>query len=403
MSPLIMLICIGLHRTLTTLTLRYYVNTTTQQSVWEMPTQPAHAPSQGSIYSPPPEYGHQQTPPAQGAAQGSPYNPAQQTAFPPPQGSEGTQLPAEGDGAGERGLGTMLGKKFFGGASNKDDHHKHHGFGHTAFGLGAGMLLGGVLGDKFKFGQQGQPPPGPPPQQQQQQYPPPQQQYYNQQQQQQSPPPQQQQYYSQQPQQQQQQQHHSSGGFFGGAFGGAATNAMSSFGGSPPPLRIISANYGGQDVTEKTIELAAAQNMLKLDNMSDDDLNSVFGNSWGGVSKSLVVLYSVGNRPMEIFMGAQAGGNILIDPRDPLRPDRTEYFSNEGPVIAVIWGLMLRKVGPVSAHIVKEIASYRSFEATSDYFGFDGWKDNRKTCVIFLRNGDRIYNTAFREGATARL
>jgi hypothetical protein len=229
------------------------------------------------------------------------------------------------------------------------------GFGKAALGVGAGLLLGGVLEhawDKHHVGGGGQ-------------------------------------QSDDRPQQQ------SSGGLFGG-FGSA-------LGFGPPTLTILSANYGGIDVTTAARDLVTPENTMSFVNNSYQYYDGLFTNPWNGPMKSLCILYQFGNRPIELLVSAQQGGAVALDPDEPVRPTRTQFIAGEGPVICVVWGIMQNRDGPVPRNRIKEIASYKSFEATNQYFGFDGWAGESKTCVVFYRNGDKIYNIGVREGNVGRL
>ncbi len=58
---------------------------------------------------------------------------------------------------------------------------------------------------------------------------------------------------------------------------------------------------------------------------------------------------------------------------------------------------------PIAPNIIQDIASYKVFSATDDYFGFDGWTKASKTCVVFLNRDGRIYNIAVRQRGTGRI
>ena len=231
-----------------------------------------------------------------------------------------------------------------------------------------------------------------------------------------------------------QQQHHhhqgggmlgalAGGGLAGGALGGVAglmgrgrgnnpvtntnTNTSTTTGGwmgggmaiGGPKLHILSANYGGGDVTDKARQLITPDQCLNINDEGNKCVfDDKFGDHWGGQTKSLAILYQWQGRPLELALVAQGGGGVRIDHRDHVRPQRRAFITECGPVIAVVWGIMENRFEPVPAHCIQDIASYRSFKADNDYFGFNGWQAERKTAVVFARDGGRIYNVAVREG-----
>lgn len=182
-------------------------------------------------------------------------------------------------------------------------------------------------------------------------------------------------------------QHHAGDGLLGGLLGAGAGGAMAggssmtggSSMGSPmafggPRLHILSANYGGGDVTDKVRTLVKEDQCIHL----QDDGNwrvfdDTFGDHWGGNSKSLSILYQYQGRPLELLVVAQASGGVRINHRDTVRPDRRAYVTEYGPMIAVVWGIMENRMQPVPRQCVVDIASYKNFKATNDYFGFDGY------------------------------
>jgi hypothetical protein len=205
-------------------------------------------------------------------------------------------------------------------------------------------------------------------------------------------------------------QHHASGGLLGALAGGGAASMVGGGMGpgmgfpSGPKLHILSANYGGGDCTDAVRKLVKEDNCIHLDDNGDWSVfDQHFGDHWGGHNKSLCVLYQWEGRPLELAVIAQASGGVRIDHRDHVRPDRRAFICGHGPVIAVVWGIMENRFQPVPMQCIQEIAGYRNFKATNEYFGFDGWEGTAKTAVVFCRDGNRIYNFAVRDGNTGRL
>lgn len=210
-------------------------------------------------------------------------------------------------------------------------------------------------------------------------------------------------------------QHHQSGGLLGGLMGAGAGGAVGGMAGSAtgsgggmvsggPKLHILSANFGGGDVTDKVRPLVKPDNTLIIDENGNPDIFcNHFGNYMDRVYKSLLILYQYQGRPMELLVAPQGGGGFRIDHRDHVRPDRRAFITECGPVIAVVWGIMQDRLQPVPRNCIMDIANYKTFKATNEYFGFDGWTDTFKTAVVFCRDGARIWNIAVRENVTGKI
>jgi hypothetical protein len=212
----------------------------------------------------------------------------------------------------------------------------------------------------------------------------------------------QQQYHHQQQQQQQQQQHHQNHHHQGGGLFGGLGSSLGMGGGRQ--LHILSANYGGGDVTDKVRSQVKPDGVLDLHDDGDGSVyDSRFGDHWGGNPKSLVILYQYAGGPMELLVAWQACGIKGIFPNDHPRPIRRALITECGPVIAVVWGIMQNCNGPVPQKCIRQIANGEIFTANNDFFEFNGWEGISKTAVVFARDGQRIYNTAVRQDNGGRL
>ena len=337
---------------------------------------------------------------------------------------QGQQPGAEQSGAepadGERGIFSALtGRK-----SSGNPQGNQGGWGKVAMGTGAGVLLGGVLehewknhghfsmsGPKMDFNPLGKISGflgGMKPQQQQQQ----------------------------QHHQQQQQNHHFSGMAALGLGGlGAAGAAALASGSSHPPaasgsfgppvasgafgppmnipqsmssghgtLNILSANYGGGDVTRKVRALVKPGGHLDLSDEGNTSFyDRQFGDHWVCVWKSLLILYQYSGRAPELLITWQGANARGLSPADPPRQNRKMFFTECGPVIAVVWGIMEGRNNPCSSRVIQEIAQGMNFKATTEYFEFDGWKGQEKTAVVFYRLGGQVMNMALRDGGMGKL
>ena len=54
-------------------------------------------------------------------------------------------------------------------------------------------------------------------------------------------------------------------------------------------------------------------------------------------------------------------------------------------ILAVIWGGMLSRHGPVDDETMGKIYKGLRVECTNNFFGFDGYQNEHKTCQVFYR------------------
>jgi hypothetical protein len=344
---------------------RYYVNNYTQQTTWEKPMVPPYPLIAPSGSGPPPGYMDTHGPSAPGQ---QPLQ--QQSRFPQstpdssipsgpqtPQGPQYSQQslygypPRQQDGyspvpnAYQQGLLPPTASKPTGGFMSKLSNKLPGGAGGGLLGVGAGILMGGFLEhewDKHEDHEKNR-------------------------------------------------YHH----------GGGLSGLAQSFGFSNRPhLQIHSANFGGLDVTER------ARNLIKPDQTLSLDTNcayNVLSDPWPANLKSILILYQYGNRPLELLVAPERIGTVILDPDLPVDRNRTQFFTGDHHVIAVIWGIMQGRDTPVSADKVAEISRSGVFAATNDWMGFDGWVAVLKTCVVFVRHHDRIQCFSAREGSIGKL
>lgn len=134
-------------------------------------------------------------------------------------------------------------------------------------------------------------------------------------------------------------------------------------------LKILGAAYGKEDVTD------AVQDAVRRNSLSIRASNDVFGDSWYGNQKSLVIVYQYGNYAPSVATAAE-GNTISITQRNA--PRRYGRLNSDDPAIfGAAYGLadVTKKV----RRLVDGGASRIS--AQNDQFN-DSWPGVKKTLVI---------------------
>ncbi|RTE83063.1 hypothetical protein BHE90_002397 [Fusarium euwallaceae] len=357
----------------------YYVFTATGATQWEYPSPP---PGQHQ-YSPAPD--HQSQPP---------YDPAAET-------------PVQD---GDRGLGKValaMGGGYLLGHGHKHEQHQQHGLGKVTQSIamaGAGAIgakIFGLFGNKQQQQQQ-QHQPSPPPQPQVHVYPvyvpgP-----------QAAPSPGPPSYYGQPP--------HAGQNF--GHYGhtpdmtppvqpyhhegiqSPVTGGMGAFTPqSGPPLHIFGAVFADRDVTQIVKSLVTPQQTLTL---SGDTLAEKLGDPWPEAERKMFnVLYSYGDRPMELIAADTNTANIEIK-HEAISRKRMEFCQPPpSRIIACIWGCENSLTQPRIQQLEKD----GEMEGSKETLGRGGfWDWEPRTLVCYYRTETGAVGIAYcREGGTIRL
>jgi len=178
----------------------------------------------------------------------------------------------------------------------------------------------------------------------------------------------------------------------------------------PPKLTIHSAYYADMDVTSIWQARISDEQTLTIDtsvNLHDPD-------PWYLVSKTLSIVYSYDNGPLQLFVTREASGTSYIRPHGPTfpipyaipsdLPMKTEggYKNTAREIVGVVWGAsIVRDANTVYRMFVGEGGAVCS----NQNFGFDGYHDWQKTCQVFYREvgSDIVHCAAAREGSKLTL
>lgn len=180
----------------------------------------------------------------------------------------------------------------------------------------------------------------------------------------------------------------------------------------PPKLTVHAALWGERDITATLTSRITIHQTLEIDTTHDLDT----GDPWYLVHKVTCILYSYEGKPINLMVTHDGAGVFLIHPGrvEPVsflspRLDRSliSGSAEEGlEIMAVIWGGMLSRNEPVEEETVQKIYESKDLECSNDFFGFDGYPHEHKTCQIFYRRKEdfgRILTKVAREGSTIDL
>ncbi len=160
---------------------------------------------------------------------------------------------------------------------------------------------------------------------------------------------------------------------------------------TPPKLTIHIAMWGERDITAGVRWRIKPNQTLDIDTTHDMDT----GDPWYLVHKVTCILYSYAGQPLSLFVTHDAAGLFTIYPGRvepvsflaPSLDDKLEVGAVGGrlEILAVIWGGMLGRHGPVNEETMNKIYKELVVECTNDFFGFDGYPHEHKTCQVFHR------------------
>lgn len=158
-----------------------------------------------------------------------------------------------------------------------------------------------------------------------------------------------------------------------------------------PRLTVHIAMWGERDVTSTMTSKIKPDQTLEIDTTHDIDT----GDPWYLVHKVTCILYSYTGQPLNLMVTHDGAGVFSIYPG---RVEPVSFFapsvdrgSKSGvagtglEILAVIWGGMLSKHGPVDDGTMGKIYKGLQVECTNDFFGFDGYPNEHKTCQVFYR------------------
>ena len=158
-----------------------------------------------------------------------------------------------------------------------------------------------------------------------------------------------------------------------------------------PKLTVNIAMWGQRDVTSTLTSKIKPDQTLEVDTTHDIDT----GDPWYLVHKVTCIVYSYTGRPLALMVTHDGAGVFSIypgrvEPVSFLAPsvDRTSNFKSAGTgpeILAVVWGGMLGRHGPVDEGTTEKIHTGLKVECTNAFFGFDGYPNEHKTCQVFYR------------------
>jgi len=138
-------------------------------------------------------------------------------------------------------------------------------------------------------------------------------------------------------------------------------------------------------------------------------MNLIAGDPWYGTVKSVVVLYQYEGREMEMLITHERGGISHIDHRLPVESRRVEILKKHSDaksangIIATVWGIEDGFKGLEGSRRMDGLGATRWMPCTNKYFGFDGFPNVKKTCVVFVQGKEGVKVVASREGRGLRL
>lgn len=175
--------------------------------------------------------------------------------------------------------------------------------------------------------------------------------------------------------------------------------------------------WGERDVRRTlTSRINENDQTLEVDMMHDIDT----ADPWYLVHKVLCIVYSYAGQPLNLMVTHDGAGVHTIGPErvepvsfwNPLTVDRAiksglvgagpeaEAEAEKGEkgeeeeeddeeedltILAVIWGGMLSQHGPVVGEVMSQIQAEGKVVCTNEFFGFDGYPGEHKTCQVFYR------------------
>ncbi|KAM0796952.1 hypothetical protein BDR22DRAFT_936987 [Usnea florida] len=159
----------------------------------------------------------------------------------------------------------------------------------------------------------------------------------------------------------------------------------------PTELTIHIAMWGERDVTSTLTSKIKPDQTLEIDTTHDIDT----GDPWFLVHKVTCILYSYTGQPLNLMVTHDGAGVFSIYPGrvEPVsfiapsvdRESKSGVAGTGLEILAVIWGGMLSKHGPVDEGTMGKIYKGLRVECKNDFFGFDGYPNEHKTCQVFYR------------------
>ncbi|KAI9801905.1 MAG: hypothetical protein M1833_002219 [Piccolia ochrophora] len=158
-----------------------------------------------------------------------------------------------------------------------------------------------------------------------------------------------------------------------------------------PNLTVHIAMWGERDITASVRWNIKPNQTLEIDTTHDMET----GDPWFGVRKVTCIIYSYAGQPLSLLVTYDSAGIFSIypgrvEPLSLLAPSSDGGSNSKAvgaglEILAVIWGAMLGKHEPVDKETMDKIYKGSIVECTNDFFGFDGFPSQGKTCQVFYR------------------
>ncbi|KAK4695555.1 hypothetical protein P7C71_g2214, partial [Lecanoromycetidae sp. Uapishka_2] len=158
-----------------------------------------------------------------------------------------------------------------------------------------------------------------------------------------------------------------------------------------PKLTIHAALWADHDIKLALISQIKADQTLRIDTSYCVDTRD----PWPNVHKVISILYSYEGQELNLMVTHDQLGVFSIYPGrvepvsfiDPAVDRRLKSGSagSGREIMAVIWGTMLGRHGPVDPKTMAKIYGGKKVECTNEFFGFDGYGNEHKTCQVFYR------------------
>jgi len=155
--------------------------------------------------------------------------------------------------------------------------------------------------------------------------------------------------------------------------------------------KILGAAYGKADVTEKVRSIVANGDIEILAK------NEIFGDSWYGVGKSLVVVYQYGNNHPQVRFTSEHEALILDEPNQPSEWAPMNYGHIQ--ILGAVYGL-----ADVTNQVASRVqGSALQVQAANQILG-DSWYGVRKTLVVVYQDTQGNLKTSItEEGGTLKI
>jgi hypothetical protein len=176
---------------------------------------------------------------------------------------------------------------------------------------------------------------------------------------------------------------------------------------SVPQLKIIDANYAGQNVSDKARTTFVQQDGSLFINLTAFNLPVGSPDPWYGTRKCLSVLHSY-NSSIRTFVACDSSGFLKLVPGDITLSPLTQEITRQGPttagfaIVSVVWGAAEIRDAAVYQRIFDGRTNKTPLNFTNALFGKDTLPDEHKSGVIwYTQDNFTTFNGVFARESTA--